>query len=213
MDVRLRRGRGALVAGLVAAASFAAPATAQFDAEIMQKWMTVTVVHYAVTGVYAADTLIVNAGTSGYAEVEDRVEIGFDWDQTEAKLVGEPTIENLPSKTGALRNGADGCRAPTLGGPYEHFTLQSLTDGLAGQLAMSVQRDFPAAEMPVACTGGSETVPARTETEIGDFVVPGTMILAMPQEAGGQLTVSPDGESMIFVDKGWTWTYTPTPVR
>jgi hypothetical protein len=67
--------------------------------------------------------------------------------------------------------------------------------------------------MPVACTGGSEPVPASTATESQEFVVPGTMILAMPVEAGGPLTISPDGESMIFVDKGWTWTYTPTPVR
>ena len=213
MRFRPRCKRDALITGFVAAVSTAAPAAAQFNTEVMQKWATVTIVHYAVVGTYAADTLIVNAGTNGFAEVKDTVEVSFDWDQTQGKLVGEPTIENFPSELGALRNGADGCRPPALNGSYEHFTLLSLTEGLGGQLAMSIQRDSPAADMTVACTGGSESVPASSTTESSEFAVPGTMILAMPVEAGGPLTVSPDGTSMIFVDKGWTWTYTPTPVR
>jgi hypothetical protein len=213
MKIRLWCRRGALAAAFAGAAFAAAPAAAQVNTDVMQKWAVVKVVRYTVAGEYSAETLVVNAGTSGYAEVKDRVEMTFDWDQTEAKLVGEPVIKNLPSEIGAMRNGAKGCRAPTLNGKYEHFTALSLKEGLGGQLEMSVRRDFPGAAMPVACTGGSEAVPAKSTTESREFIVPGTMVLAMPAQPGGQLTVSPDGKSMIVVDKGWTWTYTPTPVK
>ena len=91
--------------------------------------------------------------------------------------------------------------------------MLSLKEGLGGQLSMSVRRDFPAAAMPVACTGGSQAVPAKSETTSEAFVVPGVMILAMPDQAGGNLSVAADGKSIVFVDKGWTWTYTPTPAH
>jgi hypothetical protein len=201
-------------AALVSAAFLAvAPAAAQLNVEIMQKWGAVTVIHYVVVGVYGADTLIVNAGTNGYAGVKDRVELAFDWDQTQAKLVGEPVIRNFPAETGTIRNGAAGCRAPTLNGKYDHLTLLSVAEGLGGQLMMSARRDFPAAAMPVACTGGSQAVPAKSVTSTEEFVVPGTMIFAMPSQAGAAQTVSADGNSIVFVNKGWTWTYTLTPVR
>ena len=193
--------------------SAAAPAAAQFDAEVMQKWATVTVVHYTVTGTFSANTLVVAAGTSGLADVADRVEIGFDYDQTAAKLVGEASIVNFPSTFASLRNGAEGCTPPTLHGAYEHFTLVSLKEGLGGQLEMTAQRDFPAADMPRMCSGGTEAVAARSVTEVETFVVPGVMILAMPIEPSNSLTVSADRTSLTQVDKGWTWTYVPTPVR
>ena len=205
--------RGTLAAVLFAVLCITMPAAAQMKMDVMQKWMTVTVVHYAVVGEYSADTLIVNAGTSGYAEVKDRVEINFDWDQTEAKLVGEPTFKNFASEMGALRNGAEGCQVPTLDGPYEHFTLQSVKQGMSAQLALTAQRNYPAAGMPRDCTGGPESVPAKSEELNEELTVPGTMILAMEMEAGGNPTISPDGNSLIFTDKGWTWTYTLTPVK
>lgn len=210
MKFRLWCKRAPLVAAAVLAVS---PAAAQFNMEIMQKWGAVAVIRYAVVGVSAADTLVVNAGTNGLAAVKDRVELVFDWDQTQAKLVGEPAIKNFPSELGAIRNGADGCRAPTLAGKYEHFTVVSLKEGLGGQLAMSVRKDFPGGAVPVACTGGSQAVPAKSETRTEDLVVPGIMILAMPPQPGANLSVSADGKSMVFTDKGWIWTYTPTPVR
>jgi hypothetical protein len=89
----------------------------------------------------------------------------------------------------------------------------SLKEGLSGQLAMSVRKDFSGGAVPVACTGGAQSVPAKSETRREDFMVPGIMILAMPPQPGGNVSVSADGKSMIFVDKGWTWTYTPTPAR
>ena len=205
--------RGTLAAVIFAVLCIAMPAAAQMKMDVMQKWMTVTVVHYAVVGEYSVDTLIVDAGTNGRAEVKDQVEINFDWDQTEGKLVGEATFKNLPSMMGALRNGADGCQVPTLDGPYEHFTLQSVKPGIGAQLALTAQRDYPAAGMPRNCTGGLESVPAKSVVVNEGLTVPGTMMLAMELEAGGNLTISPAGNSLIFTDKGWTWTYTPTPVK
>jgi hypothetical protein len=201
-------------AACAAAAFFAvAPAAAQLNMELMQKWAAVTVVRYTVVGQYAGDTMIINAGTSGYAMVKDRIEIVFDWDQSTGTLVGEPTLKNFPSDLGEPRNGAQNCRPPKLNGSYEHATVLALKDRLGGQIEMSLKRDFPAAEMPTACTGGAQAVPARSVMRNEELVVPGTMILAMPASGGGEQTVTPDGKSIVYVDRGWTWTYTPTPVR
>lgn len=197
-----------------AAAAFlaVAPAAAQLNMELMQKWAAVTVVRYTVVGKYAGDTMIINAGTSAYATVKDRIEIVFDWDQSTGTLVGEPKLKNFPSEVSAPRNAVHNCNPPTLTGSYEHATVVALKDRLGGQLEMSLKRDFPAAEMPTACTSGSQAFPARSIMRNEELVVPGTMILAMPA-SGGEQTVTPDGKSIIYVDRGWTWTYTPTPVR
>jgi hypothetical protein len=45
---------------------------------------------------------------------------------------------------GVLRNGAQGCRAPVVTGHYEHSSIESITDGLGGQIAMKVRTDYPA---------------------------------------------------------------------
>lgn len=214
MILRLWRSGCALVAAFAATTlSAASPATAQFDADVLQKWMTVTVVHYAVTGEFNGSAMVVDAGTNGIAQVGDRVEIGFDYDQTTATLVGEPSIRNFPSTLGDLRNGAEGCTPPTLHGTYEHFTLISLKGGLSGQLEMTVQRDYPAADISQVCTGGAESVQARSVTEVEPFTVPGVMVLAMPLDPTGSLTVSGDRATMTQAQDGWTWTYTPTPSR
>ncbi len=70
------------------------------DMDLMAKWSAVAVVHYAVVGEYAGDTMIIYGaqGTSGKARVTDRVELGFDWNQNETALVGRPTFTNFPSR-------------------------------------------------------------------------------------------------------------------
>jgi hypothetical protein len=218
MKVRQNRKRAALAAGLffavIGLAGLAAPARAQMDQAVLMQWMDATVIHYAVVGDYAGEDLVVNAGTNGYAPVTDHVEIGFDYDVTDARLAGAVTFKDAKTVMGALRNGADGCRAPTVDGPYEHSTIESLADGYGGQLMMTVRRDFPAAQMTVACTGGSEAVPARSATEQEDFIVPGIMMLAMKDAlTGDELQVSKDGKSFIVKRNGWTYVYTPSKVR
>ena len=157
--------------------------------------------------------MIVRAGTNGYASVQDHVEINFDYDITQAKLVGAAVFTDFPTKMGAVRNGAKGCRAPTVSGQYEHSTIASLNDGLAGQLAMMVRTDYPAAQMTVACTGGSEEVLPHSESRQEDFLVPGVMMLAMGDALTGDLTISKDGKSFIVKNDGWTYVYTPSKVR
>lgn len=191
------------------------PARAQMDMGVMNKWMAATVIHWSVVGDYEGEALILNVGTSGYAQVKDHVEIGFDITTAgNGGLVGTPTFKDAPTQIGSLRNGAKGCRAPTVSGRYEHSTITSLKDGLGGQLAMTVRTDYPAGAVPVACTGGNQASPARSSTTHQDLIVPGIMLLAMgDQMSGKDVRVSKDKKSLIVKRGGWTYTYTPTKVR
>ncbi len=210
---RTPRAAALFVAALSAVTLTASPALAQMNQAVMLKWMDVKVVHYSVVGDYAGDDTVVQAGTNGIAPVKDHVEIGFDYDVTEAKLVGAATFKDFPTDMGPLRNGANGCRPPTISGKFEHSTVESLKDGLGGQLEMVVRTDYPAAQMTVACTGGNQSVAAHTKSDHVDFIVPGIMMLAMGSALTGELTVSKDGKSFIVKRHGWTFTYTPSKVR
>jgi hypothetical protein len=42
------------------------------------------------------------------------------------------------------------------------------------------------------------------------LMVVNAIFLATP---GGAFPMTPDGKSLIAKGNGWTWTYTPTPVR
>ncbi len=173
------------------------------------------VIHWAVVGDYSGEELILNVGTSGYAPVTDHVVLSFDYtNEGNGGLTGKPEITNFPSVTGALRNGADGCRAPTVSGAYEHSTIEQLKDGFGGQLTMVVRTDYPMGQVPVACTGGNQPSPARTSTTETAFIVPGIGLLTMgDQLTGDDMRVSPDKRSLIVKQAGWTYTYTPTKVR
>lgn len=174
-----------------------------------------TVIHWSVVGDYSGEDLILNVGTSGYAPVTDHVEIGFDFTtEGNSGLTGEPAVTNFASVMGALRNGADGCRAPTASGSYEHSTIEQLNAGPGGQLTMVVRTDYPAGDVPVACTGGNQHSPARSSTTETDFIVPGIALLMMgDQLTGDDIRVSPDKRSLIVKRDGWTYTYTPSKVR
>jgi len=190
------------------------PVDAQMNQEVMMKWMDVTVVHYAVTGDYEGEVLVVNSGTNGLATVKDHVEIGFDYDISNARLVGTPTFKDAATEMGTIRNGAEGCRPPTISGTFEYSTIESLTEGMGGQLQMNVRRDYPAAQMTVACTGGNQPVEPYSTTEQTELLVPGVMMLAMGAAlTGDDLRVSKDGTSFIVKKAGWTYTYTPTRVK
>lgn len=190
-------------------------ARAQMDMNLMMYWGDATVIRWNVVGHYEGEDLILNVGTSGYAPVKDHVEITFET-TTEGNggLVGTPTIVNFPSEMGALRNGAEGCRAPTVSGAYEHATVERVEDGLGGQLAMTVRTDYPEGEVPVACTGGGQASQKRVSTGRVELMVPGIMLLAMgDQAASATLQVASDRKSLVVKQDGWTYTYTPTKVR
>jgi len=206
-------GAASRFALLVTAMLVAAPASAQMNRAVMLEWRGVQVVHYSVAGDDDGEAHVVQAGTGGIAPVRDHVEIAFDYDITKGTLVGSATFKDATTKMGALRNGAKGCRPPTISGTYEHSTIESLKQGLSGQLAMMVRTDYPAAQMTVACTGGNQAVAPRSETQQEDFIVPGIMMLAMGDTLTGDLTVSKDAKSFIVKRAGWTYIYTPAKVR
>lgn len=183
--------------------------------DIMTQWMGATIIHWSVVGDYEGEALILNVGTSGYAPVKDHVEFGFDYSsEGNGGLVGTPTVTDSDTQVGALRNGADGCGAPTISGKYEHSTIEALENGYGGQLAMKVRTDYPAGAVPVACSGGDQASPARSSTEQQELLIPGIALLAMGDQLGGDdLRVAKDKKSFIVKRNGWTYTYTPTKVK
>jgi len=210
---QLNKHTSLALAAFVASMFVVCSAAAQFNQEVMMKWADAKVVRYSVVGDYEGEDLVVNAGTSGLAIVKDHVEITFDYDVTTAQLVGTPVIKDSVTEMGVLRNGADGCRPPTISGVYEHSTIESLTQENSAQLTMMVRTDYPAAQMTVACTGGNQPVTAHSETSQEEFLVPGIMMLAMADAlTGDALRVSSDGNAFIVKRDGWTYIYTPSKV-
>ena len=202
------------------------PVLAQ-DQDAMLKWTQTKVVHYRVVGEYSGT---LNIFARSEAAVTDRVEIEFDWNQEENKLVGDPAIKNFPSKTGAIVPLLE-CPAPKINGAFEFITILSLKDQpdetmrvAAPGLVMESKRDYPAGEVPLlpdsaaaSCGSKWEKLAAKSVPASEVLQVPLAMLLAMGPAGGSNIT--PDGKS--FVNKyeagtsnaGWTWTYTPTPVQ
>ncbi len=189
----------------------------QMDMAAYNKWATVTVVHYVVVGEFAADTFVAGAagGPRAKASVKDRLEVTFDWDAANVKLLGTPVIKNFPTTiTNIIPYG--GCGIPKLTGQYEHTTLLSVADNGVGNLKTSLKREGVAAVIQTlgdaSVCGGGTPVPAATQTTAGMLLVAPPMYYAMPPSGGTKL--STDKKSIIISDgAGWTWTYTLTAVR
>ena len=129
----------------------ARPVWAQ-DTDAMLKWTETKVVHYRAVGEFSGT---INILVRAEAAVTDRVEIEFDWNQEENRLVGEPAIKNFPSKTGAIVPML-GCPAPKVNGAFEFTTILSLKNQpdetvrmAAAGLIMESRRDYPASEVPL----------------------------------------------------------------
>lgn len=204
----------------------ARPVWAQ-DTEAMLKWTQTRVVHYRAVGEFSGSVRILPRSD---AAVTDRVEIEFDWNQEENKLVGQPAIKNLPTKVSAITPMA-GCPAAKINGAFEFITILSLKDQpdetvrmSAAGLVMESRRDYPAAEVPLlpssaaaSCGSAWEKLAAKSVTSSEVLTVPLAMLLAMGKMGGDNIT--PDGKSFVNrfdagnINAGWTWTYTPTPVK
>lgn len=211
---------GALVIGCLGMrASRVGAQTPAVDMDLMAKWSAVTVVHYAVTGEYNATPTVIR-GAKGYrrdANVTDRVEIGFDWDQNETALVGTPTFKNFPTTVSMIA--VPTCPPARINGAYEHWDLVSVKQ-VSTVLQLAVKRSYPAASIPYAgeaqpCGVGWDDAAAKSETSDVMLLVLPTLYFAMPSAGGATVSISKDGKSMVLDDRnnGWTWTYTPTPVR
>lgn len=201
----------------------AAPATgtagdaqAAQPASSSQDLLEATVIHWSVVGDFAGEVLVLNAGTNGWAPATDHVEFAYDFTlEGNTGLTGTPTFSNFPSTMGALRNGAEGCRAPTITPPpYEHWTIEKIEQGLGGTVAVTVRTDYPEGQVPVACTGGNQRSPARVQTNQVDLAIPSVALLTMGDlPAGMGYRLSSDRRSLIVEQNGWTFVYTPSRVR
>lgn len=212
-----RQSRFALVGVLALSSATFLPGAvrAQMDMNLMMYWGDATVIRWHVVGDYEGEEMILNVSTLGYAPVRDHVEITFEYtNEGNGGLLGEPLFVDSPTEMGELRNGEPSCRTPTVSGRYEHATIESIEDGLGGQLAMTVRTDYPEGKVAGFCTGGDQASPARSSTDRVDLSVPGIMLLAMGNEAASpELQVAPDKKSLIVKRDGWTYVYTPTKVK
>lgn len=196
---------------------FAKSAAAQ-DVDAMAKWTALTIVHYRVVGEFTGVSVVL-IGTGKLersAPVTDRVELEFDWDQLEMKLVGEPVIKNFPSEMGEILP-MSGCPPARVEGVLEFATVLDLSDEsdmrYSGVLELMIRRDYPQGSIPSVsedlCGAVWEEAPAKSETIAQPFTVALAMALAMP----GMAPTTPDGKSLVMESQGWTWTQTPTPVK
>ena len=206
----------------------ARPAWAQ-DMDAMLKWTEAKVVHYRVVGEFSGKAPVFLGGKNKPSDVTDRVEIEFDWNQEEYRLVGSPVIRNFASKAGPILPDLD-CPASKVGTGFEFATIVALKDQpqnmrLPGHgLILESRRDHPAGEGPLlpassaqSCGAQWEKVAASSVQASGKFDVPLAMLLAMGPAGGAKVT--PDGKSIVeefdpgSPFAGWKWTYTPTVVK
>lgn len=200
------------------------------DMDAMLKWTEAKVIHYRVVGEFSGEVVIFLGGKNLPSPVTDRVEIEFDWNQAENKLVRPPVIRNFPSNAGPVLPDL-GCPASKISGEFEFATILSLIDQpdettrmAAAGLIMESRRDHPAGEGPLlpasssqSCGAKWEQVDAKSVTATEVLKVPLAMMVAMGEAGGGNVT--PDGKSLVEkpgpgeVNAGWTWTFTPTVVK
>jgi len=177
----------------------------------MARWTALTVVHYRVVGEYSRDTQLIGPVT---VRTTDRVEIEFDWDQFEMKLVGPAKITNAETQS-SEPSGVGDCATPRVEGAFELLTVESISEPIPGFLNLVTKRDDPGGSYQ----GPSENGPCGNTTEVAAKSTPGTMMLqvvpAMMLGMGppGTDPISPDGKSLIVRSDDWSWTFTPTPVR
>ncbi len=201
-------------------ALLAVPAAAQeVNMDLMAKWSAVTVVRYVVVGEFAATVPVLGGQTMETGRVTDRVELTFDWNQNEFSLVGTASFKNFPSALSVTAN--QGCPAARINGPYDQLDVTSVTPQ-SNVLQVVGKRSYPRGAVPSPAEPGSPCGAAwtdhaaTTETAQMMLIVPPTIYFAMPSAGIVGLTISRDSKSMILVQEenpGWTWTYTPTPVR
>lgn len=206
----------------VLVALFACPVQGQkVDMDLMAKWGAVTVVRYVAVGEYSGEPIILTGANNHIrkAHVTDRVEVTFDWNQTETSLVGKPAIKNFPSKLVSMTP-VEGCPVAKVEGTYEHFDVVSAKPSSGPMIEVSFNRAYPSGSIPYPgdnepCGAGWDTAAAHSESDTMDVLVPPTMYFAMPSAIGEGGSISKDGKSIILADKsnGWTWTYTPTPAK
>jgi hypothetical protein len=205
-----------LLSTVFAVASCAAAAqVAGQDLDLMVKWTAAEVVHYDVTMEFAGEGQILKEGGQfRTAPVTDRVEVAFDWNQNEMKLVGTPVIKNFPSTKGDMPpDKREGCPAPRVtGGTYDYINVTAVTSvEYNPALQFTATRSFAAGTIPAfddqeRCTQSIDSPAATERVELGLLVLP-AMYLGMPAAGGQGIQVDAAKSTIKSVDQGWTNTY------
>jgi hypothetical protein len=132
---------------------WSAPQAFAQDIDAMATWTAAAVIHYSVVGEFSGETRIMSFErtfpVSDSAQVTDRVEVEFDWDQQELKPVGAPVFGNFPSTTAALRV-LEGCPATKIEGAFEFATIvewKELPYPMSG-IGLVLRRDYVGGAIP-----------------------------------------------------------------
>lgn len=206
-----------VVVVVVIAAMFGATRLAAQDLNLMAKWSAAEVVHYDVAMQYDGEVELArpDGGAIGYrARVKDRVEIAFDWNQNEMKIVGTPTIKNFPSTTAPGAN-VGSCPPVRVDGTFEYAevtALQGIDYNPALQLITT--RSYPALSIPLLGDLPSDCGKARTDraakseaaTDVGLIVLP-SLYLGAPTAGGPGVKVDAERSTITSAEQGWTNTY------
>lgn len=199
---------------LLPAIAVAAPQALAQNVDAMAKWTALKVVRYRVVADFTGDTqLFAGNQRNRKARATDRIEIEFDWNQEDMKLAGKATFKNFP--TTFTPHPLQGCPAIRIEGALEVATVLSVKDMSPGMLTIDLKRDLPGGAVPWTednkpCGSLWDKVAPRSETEQQILQVVPAMMLAMP----GVAQITPDGKSLVVKGgDGWTWTFTPTPVK
>jgi len=205
------------IAGAVLSAVLVWPSRAAAqDMDAMSRWASAKVIHYHVVGDFTGTTKVLKAKAADLSGlVTDHVEIDFDWDQMQQRIIGTPTFHNFPTKVDSLDHDP-GCAQPKVNGPFEYFTFESV-QATAVMFEFQGKRDLPPGTFQyqseqggcgtVQAPAASEPVTARMQLALG-------MMLAMPATPGFEMEITKDHKSFIqrINTDGWVWTMTPTIV-
>jgi hypothetical protein len=166
-------------------------------------------VRYSVTGVYQGRTNVsADPNWMAFADVGDRVDMQFDWQVSEARLVGTVSLQNHTATLANPRNPEAKCAPPTIDGPFE-YELRGVEQGIGANLRLHLQTRFPPVQVHQFCTGALKAIAAKTSSGQMEFMVPPPTMLTMQLPPGGNVTRSADGKSMVLQHQGWRWTFTP----
>ena len=203
-------------ASLIATALFqSAPAAAQ-DMAAMQKWAKAEIVHYEVVGELTQKHVqIPPTDADLYADVVERVTLSFDWNKKKGVIVGTPTIRNEAARVSNLMGMEKKCPTGKLNGPYEHFDVVEIRQAKPGEaLELVGKRIHPDTMVADSCSSKLRLFKGATVAAKEYIYPPDPQALAMASmlPKDGNITVTPDGKSIVTkaLNNNWVWTYTPS---
>jgi hypothetical protein len=207
--------RLACAAAIAAALSYGHAAAQMPDMAAMEKWASVTIVHYEVVGVLSDKHVQIPAADADqYGDVVEKVMLSFDWDKNRGAFVGAPSIKNAPAVVSNLTGMGDNCPAGEMQGPYEHFDAVELKPNGEGAVEVIGVRKHPDTMVTESCGAGRKAYKAA-EVAVSTWIgPPDPVMLGYGQMLGADspVKISPDGKSIVMtaLNNNWVWTFTPT---